>query len=210
MDIEAIERALREGPVDEPRYVPGAFRRARQRLWFATTAFVATAALVAGVVLGVMLSELRQPGGGVGGPAPDELAAELEGRWVSEVISRAEWISMATASGHDPADIDAFLLHDPIESQVQYELLFQDGRIEVFGTFDGSPSERLAGGPYRLLDNGALRCFNEIGCFITATFELSADRLSFSPIATESCDEVERLAMWAFFNAAPYTRGNAP
>ena len=209
MDTERIERALREGPVDEPRYAPGAFRRSRRRFSLALAGSVATAALVTGVLLGVVLTQLREPNGGVRGRDLGELAADLEGRWVSDVISREEWINSALAAGHDRNTIDAFFLHDPIELQVQYELVFADDHLQVFGAFDGSPSQGLAGGPYRLLDNGAVY-YDDIGCFITARFKLSADRMTFEPISTESCNAEEGLANWVFFNLASYTRGEAP
>src|SRR5919108_2189721 len=146
MDIEAIQRALREGPVDEPRYVPGAFHWTHRRFSVEMTASVVTAVLVSGVALGVALSELRQPNGGVGRRDLDVLAAELEGRWVSEAISREEWVSSTLTAGHEARDIDAFLLHDPFESQVAYELVFQDEHLQVFGAFDGSPPESLPAG----------------------------------------------------------------
>lgn len=58
MDLDRIERALREGPADEPRYVPGTFRgRSPERLPWAMAAFAAVAAtaLVAALLIGVGL-----------------------------------------------------------------------------------------------------------------------------------------------------------
>jgi Galactose oxidase, central domain len=69
MDLDRIERALREGPADEPRYVPRTFgRRSPERLpWaFAAVAAVAATALVAALLIGIGLI-LRSPNVG---PSP--------------------------------------------------------------------------------------------------------------------------------------------
>jgi hypothetical protein len=63
MDLDRIERALRQGPADEPRYVPGTFeRRSPKRLPWALVALavVAATALVAALLIGIGLF-LRSP-----------------------------------------------------------------------------------------------------------------------------------------------------
>ena len=85
MDMERIERALREGPPDEPAYVPGSYRRGPGR-WiprlFAVP--VIAAALVVGVVVGAGLPAVRD--GGVGqAPDPVAITEALRGtRWTTD------------------------------------------------------------------------------------------------------------------------------
>lgn len=76
MDLDRIERALRQGPADEPRYVPGTFeRRSPKRLPWALAAFavVATTVLVAALLIGIGIF-LRSPN--VGPPPPAPTASE--------------------------------------------------------------------------------------------------------------------------------------
>ena len=63
MDIERIEAALRAGPADEPLYIPGAGRRERrQPLAFVLRGPMVAVAVIAGLVAGLALGLLRDPG----------------------------------------------------------------------------------------------------------------------------------------------------
>ncbi|MGI8829484.1 MAG: hypothetical protein ACR2I5_06910 [Candidatus Limnocylindria bacterium] len=212
MDEKRIELAVREGPVDEPTYLPGTFGRAGRRGWslVAVTA-VAALALVVGLGLGVGLGVLRAPGSGTGGPSPDPeaLAAALKGRWTGDEISRETWVSDLRALGHDIDDIDNFLLHDPIETSTHYELLFDGNELVVAEIADGGPVEFLSTGPYEILPDGRFT-WDDLGCRVTAGFRINGDRLAFERISTESCGADERVANSAFFNLTPYTRAGPP
>lgn len=205
MDLERIERALREGPVDEPIYVPGTFRRARSRWSLAIGAAVVTGGLLIGLVIGLGLGILRAPAPGIGAVDLEALAAELQGTWTSEEITRQQWISSLVALGNDIDDIDNLLIHDPMESRVYYELSFVDSRLTVWAAVDGRPVLEQSGGPYRLLDTGEIY-YDDLGCYITVRFAIKGDRLTFQRISTESCGADERVANSAFFNLVPYAR----
>jgi hypothetical protein len=205
MDDEKIERALRAGPVDEPAYVPGSFRRGRSAWSLAMATSVIALTLLAGIAVGVGLGALRGNGDGVGAPDVQALAAQLKGRWVSQEITRQDWIDALNAIGHEVAAIDAYLAHDPIQASVRYELWFVGDHLQIFAAVDGAPFTSQSGGPYRLLADGALY-YDDIGCFITATLDITGDRLSFDPISTTGCGADESLANAAFFNLVDYTR----
>lgn len=206
MDLERIERALREGPVDEPPYVPGAFRRADRRR--STRLMMATvgAALVVGVVVGMSLDALRSPGD-TGAPAPDleALSAELAGTWLSDPITEDQFVEFMLESGHDSDDIDAFFEHDPILRGTRYGLSF-DGRerLVVFEVPQGGDPDILSNGPYELLPDGRLR-WDDLGCVVTVRFTIAGDRLTFEPVSLAGCGPDERIANAAFFNLTPYT-----
>jgi hypothetical protein len=207
MDLERIERALRQGPADEPVYVAGGFRRAgRRRSMLLVTAAVGSA-LVVGVVLGLGLDTLRSPSGDTGVPALDleALNAELAGTWLSDPITRDQFVDFMVEAGHAEADIDAFLEHDPIVSSSRFGLAF-DGRarLVVFEMPEGGIADILSNGPYELLPDGRLT-FDDLGCVVTARFTIAGDRLTFEPVSLEGCDPDERIANSAFFNLTPYT-----
>jgi hypothetical protein len=207
MNLERIERALREGPVDEPRYVPGAFGPARRFGALVLTAAVG-AALVIGVAIGLGLDLLRAPSPGVGQPPPDlgELQAELAGTWISAPVTEDEYVDFMLEQGHARADVEAFLDHDPIESTLQWGLDF-DGRdnLVVFSVTGDGVTDILANGPYELLPDGRLRWVDRT-CVLVAEFSVSADRLTFGDLALEGCVADERIAHDTFFNlASPYT-----
>ena len=209
MDADRIERALREGPPDEPTYVPGAFRQRRSvPLLFVGAGAVLAAAVVIGLVVGVTLDLLREPTGGVGGPVDaDELAAELEGRWSSGDISREAWIEELAAMGYRPADIDFALSNLPEHERVRYDLVFEDDHLMIFGSFDGADLRPMSGGPYEVLGNGALY-YDDVACFITVQFDLDDDRLAFEPMQTEGCNADESLNNAAYFNLLTYARSS--
>lgn len=204
MDLERIERALREGPVDEPAYVPGAFRRARRRSTILMTATVG-AALVIGFVLGLSLDTLRSPGVGTGAPGPDleALNAELAGSWRSDVIYRDRFVEEMLELGHAEADIDAFLDRGGVRTAGRFHLFFDGrGRSRVYeATRD---TDLLSDEPYELLPDGRLM-WGDLGCVVTARFIIAGDLLTFEPDSTTGCDADERIATDAFFNYRPYT-----
>lgn len=207
MEPQRIEQALRDGPPNEPRYVPGSFRRGGLSRWSLAVggAFVAVA-LVVGVAAGLGIGVLRGPDANVGNPPDLEaLAAELQGAWVSDAISRDDWVSELVSMGHDIDDVDNFLIHDPMTEDVTYFLTFSNGNMNVRSSLDGAPIIENSDGPYRLLPDGRFS-WEDIGCFVTADVTVDADRLTFGPVAMESCGADERLANSAFFNLAPYHR----
>lgn len=210
MGPQRIEQALRDGPPNEPRYVPGSFRRDVLSQWSLAVggAFVAVA-LVLGVAAGLGIGVLRSPGGNVGNPPDLEaIAAELQGAWVSDAISRDDWVSGLVSMGHDIDDVDNFLIHDPIVKDVTYFLTFSDGTLNISSSLDGAPVIENSDGPYRLLPEGRLS-WEDLGCFVTADVTVDGDRLTFEPVETESCGADERVANSAFFNLAPYERAPA-
>jgi len=215
MDLERIERALREGPVDEPAYVAGAFRRAgRRRSAMLLTAAVG-AALVIGMVVGLSLDTLRSPSDDTGVPGPDleALNAELAGRWLSDLISRDRFVEDMLERGHAEADIEAFLDRGGVVGiYTRFHLGFDGrGRLTVYETT--RDTDILSEEPYELLPDGRLR-WGDIGCIVTARFtidadipaEIASDRLTFEPVSFTGCDADGRIAADAFFNSRPYFR----
>jgi hypothetical protein len=205
MDIAQIERALRAGPPGEPLYVSGSFRTPKGRISASGLSVALFGAIVLGIVIGSGVGERTIPNGGVGGPAVPEAAAELRGRWVSEEISRERWINALLQRGHDIDDIEAFLIHDPIEASTRYELTFTADRIAIIEYASGDPPDDIGGGPYALLDDGRLR-YDDRDCYVTARFAIESDRLTFQPIETESCGADERVANDAIFNVSVFDR----
>ena len=203
MNLERIERALREGPVDEPRYVPGAFGSARRVESFVLAAAV-IGALVLGVVIGLGLDLLRAPSPNVGAPLTDPavVQAQLAGTWLSEPVTEDEFVAFMLEQGHSPADIEAWLEHDPIDTTLRWGLDF-DGRgsLVVFSVTGDGVTDVLANGPYELLPDGRLRWF-DLGCTLDAEFSVSADELAFGRLELNNCDPI---AMDTLFNiASPY------
>lgn len=206
MDLARIELALREGPLDEPRYVPGAFGPARRLDGLMLTAVVA-ASLVIGLVIGLGLDLLRAPSN-VGQPHPDlaQLQAQLAGTWISAPVTEDEYVDFMLEQGHALADVEAFLAHDPIETTLRWGLDF-DGRdnLVVFSVTGEGITNVLANGPYQLLPDGRLRWVDRT-CVLVAEFSVSDDRLTFGGLAPEGCVADERIAHDAFFDlASPYT-----
>jgi hypothetical protein len=208
MDLQTIEQALRDGPVDEPIYVPGTHRRGRPLYWQGALVMTITAAaLLAGVVIGISLDALRSAGNPPGQVDVAALARELEGDWQSTEITREDLIRTALAMGHDQQTIDTQLRALPAFARVQYEMVFANDHLQIFASFDGAPAASQSGGPYTLQPTGAIH-YDDIGCFITATFDVVGDQLTFDPIQTQGCDADESLANAAFFNAVTYSRAS--
>lgn len=213
MDAERIERALREGPPDEPAYVPGGFRgSSRPRWWFAVAgASVGLVALVVGVAIGLGLATLRDQNVG-SSPEPRVLvAADLQGVWESDPITFGDWVDALRAEGFAQEEIDAFLEHDPFEDQVQYALLFFDGEFIVQAAYDDLPFQTLGGGTVTVDDAGVLHLVEvvdgePIGCEITAAADISGDRMTLRVLDLPGCNTDEQMANTLFFDIASYRR----
>jgi hypothetical protein len=206
MDLDRIEQALREGPVDEPRYEPGSYRRPRQLQWVLFVGAIA-GALIIGVVLGVGLDIARQPSREVGAPVVDleTLGEELSGSWMSGSFTEDDFVDYLTAAGYEADDIAAFLEHDPIPGTVRWGLDF-DGRERavVFRTLDGSQTEILNNSAYGLLPDGRLR-WTDGECSFILEFRVENDELTFGGHELERCDPKtdDRIAWATFFGLAP-------
>jgi hypothetical protein len=209
MDLDRIERALREGPADEPRYTPGMYaRQPRSLLAMAAAAAVLAAAVITGLAVGIGLDLLQRPGSLVGGPANvGLLEGQLEGQWTSGEISREAFISKLVEQGHQIDDVNSFLKppEPAIERSVRFRLIFQTGDLVVERSVDGRAWDRAAVGPYRVLPDGSL-WYDDLGCIITAGFAVSDEALNFDRIGTQHCGAIERVANSAFFNLSSYER----
>lgn len=204
MNLDRIERALRDGPVDEPRYVPGAFGSARRTEPLLLAAALA-GALVLGVVIGLGIGLLRAPAPTVGGPSTNSVLQEqLEGTWLSETVTQDEFVRYMLDNGHSQADLDDEW-HDPIETTLRWGLDFDGrGRLVIFTVTGDGVTEVVAEGPYELLPDDRLR-WTDITCVMTANFDVSADQLSFDERDSQNCDAEERIAHDAFFGlSSPY------
>jgi hypothetical protein len=213
MDIERIERALRDGPPDEPAYVPGSFGRSRAPAWwFAAVGMIVMAAVVTGIAIGVGFDALR--GAPVGAPPTSEVtAADLEGRWLSDEISFDRWVDELIARGFDPNDVGNFLAHDPFEQHVRYQLTFDSGRVTISADFDGTGLQVLNLGEYTL--QGGVFSYVEttdappvIGeaCRVSAVPSLDDRRLAWEDVELAGCGVDPSIAHTAFFDLAGYTQ----
>lgn len=210
MNLERIERALRDGPVDEPPYVPGSHRDPRQsRLFLAAAGGMVVLALVVGVGIGIGVSIMRAPAGVGTGLDLDRLAADLEGNWISTGLTPDGWVDDLVALGHDRDDVELALTNFPPYERARWRLNFFDDHIQVFGSFDGGPFTSLSGGPYELLPDGSI-LYDDIGCFMTIPVVLEGSRLRFEPMTTESCDADERLNNDGYFQLVEYEREPPP
>jgi hypothetical protein len=206
MDLQRIERALREGPVDEPRYEPGAYRRRRPVAWVLFAGAMA-GALVVGVIVGLGLNLLRQPAGHVGAPVVDleTLGEELSVSWMSGSFSEADFVDYMADSGHAAMDVAAFLEHDPIPGTARWGLDFDGrGRVVVFRTLDESRTEILNSSTYELLPDGRLRWIDG-DCSFLLEFDIVGDELTFGELTLERCapNADDRIAADTFFGLAP-------
>jgi hypothetical protein len=212
MEIERIERALREGPPDEPIYQPGTFRReAPSRWWFAIAGFTVGIALVFGIVIGVGLDVLRS--GRVGGePAmPVLTAADLQGVWQSEALEKRAWVEELLARDFTQEQIDAFLAHDPFENRVAYTLRFVDSRIIVQATYDDLPLRYLGEGTFTIGQDGTLDYAEVVRgvkgtCGVVAAPEIDGAKLTFDVLDLPGCNPDERMANTLFFEIPQYLR----
>ena len=206
MDLERIERSLREGPVDEPRYEPGAYRLHRT-LPGVLFAGAVTGALLVGVVVGLGLNLLRQPAGDVGAPVIDieTLGEQLSGSWMSASFTEEDFVDFLTEAGHAASDIAAFLEHDPIPGIVRWGLDFDGrGRVVVFRTLDESATEILNNSTYQLLRDGRLR-WTDGECSFIVEFTVADQELTFGQIEFDAClrESGDRIAIATFLGLAP-------
>lgn len=213
MDMERIERALWEGPLDEP-YVPSSYRRGPGR-WiprlFAVP--VIAAALVVGIVVGTGLPAVRD--GGVGqAPDPVAISEALRGtRWTTDEITVNAWRNALLERGFTAADIAAFLEHDPFATSVRYLLAFDDSRVTIQASYDEAPPITLTLGGWRIREDGMLVAAEIVdgippgaGCSIEALVEVGDGALAFDIADFTRCGVDARLANTAFFNLAQYAQ----
>ncbi len=211
MDVERIERALGEGPPDEPTYVPGSFRRGSLPAWRLAAAGLAVgAALISGIAIGTGLGLLRDDVGNA--PAPRVLAAaDLQGVWEAEPIAIDAWTEALLARGFGQTDVDAFLEHDSFEDQVRYQLRFVDDRFIVQAAYDDQPVLTLGGGTFTLDENGLVDLVEivdgaEVGCEFTVTAVIYGSQLLMDVLEFRGCEADEQMANTLFFDVAVYDR----
>jgi hypothetical protein len=211
VELERIQRALREGPLDEPTYVPGAFRRAGRTGWsLAITAMAVGVALVAGIAIGAGLGIWREDVGSR--PEPRVLvAADLQGVWRADPIAFDAWTESLLSRGFTQADIEAFLEHDPFEDQAQYQLRFIDERLIVQASYDDRPLVTLNEGRFTVDEDGVARYVEvangvEGNCVLTVAPEIEGSRLLMDVLDQSVCDSDAELANTLFFDIAMYER----
>lgn len=212
MDLERIERALREGPPDEPAYTPGGHRRRGPAPWRSLAAVpVVAVAIVVGLVAGGIIG--RPPTQGVGRPDPAAIAAALPGTWTSDLLTFQDWSDALLARGFTSDDITGFLEHDPFSRTVSYRLTFLGDQLVVDASYDGRGPIRLGGGTWRVDADGTV-VYTEVvpgvaaadACTVRLRAAAGATTLAFDDVALVGCDSEARLANTAFFEIASYTR----
>jgi hypothetical protein len=209
MDTERIERALREGPPDEPTYVPGSFRRAGPAgWWFAVASLSVGIALVAGIAIGTGLDALRS--GRVGGdlePRP-LVAADLQGVWESDPIERQVLEEALLARGFSQADIDVHLESLPVGDAVRYALRFVDDRLIAQAAYGDLPFQTLDTGTFIIRDDGLQIVVDGVdgACEPLAAAEIDGSRLILSVLELPGCDTDERMVNMTVLEIAAYTR----
>ena len=211
MDIERIERALRDGPPDEPTYVPGSFRRTSpQGWWFAAAGISAAIALVAGIAIGTALDTLR--GGRVGGePEPRPLvAADLQGVWESDPIERQVLEEALLSRGFSQADIDAHLESLPVGDAARYALRFVDDRLIAQVAYGDQPFQTLDTGTFTISDEGFQISIPEVqgACEPLAAAEIDGSRLLLNLLDLPGCETDERLVNTLLLDIASYSRAD--
>lgn len=217
MNLETIERILREGPPDEPVYVPGAFHRtARPRQWLLSTVAIGLA-LVVGVLAGIGLDELRNQGRGTASPER-VTAADLQGLWVSEPISQDAWVNGLVAQGFDRTEVVAVLGRSTFE-QVQYALRFTGSTLTILSSVDGRPLEENSAGTFTV-SNGNTFIYAEdvvddpglgdVCNSLTAEVGLQAGQLAMANVRLpeETCGREVLIIHVAFFTLAPFDRSS--
>ena len=213
MDLERIERALRDGPPDEPLYLPGSFGRPRlSAWWFAFAGAAVTAAIVIGIAIGVGFDVMHGPP--VGAP-PSSAAgiADLEGTWISDEIAFSQWVDELVERGFDPNDVGAFLGHDPFERSARYQLTFESGRVTISADYDETGMQVLNFGEYTLQEGAfsyveATNAPPVIGeaCGVNARAILDGSRLVWEDVELDGCGVDSSIAHTVFFDLLPYTR----
>lgn len=205
MDVERIERALREGPPDEPAYIPGGFRRSSAGV-FAFAAVAVAAALIIGVGVGFTLDALR--GGGFGTQPPAALdPADLQGTWLSDEILFQEWVDALLERGFTTDEIAANLDDNPFNRSMRYELRVTADEMTMRGSIDGAPMVLLTSDPYTILSDGRVRIGGEASeCQPVVDVVLDGARLTFSQPELQGCPVDDRIAGVGFFELTGYDR----
>ncbi|HEX5828059.1 MAG TPA: hypothetical protein VFY23_11090 [Candidatus Limnocylindrales bacterium] len=214
MDQDRIERALRHGPPDEPAYRPGSHRERPRRVRLTTVAFALVGALaVVAVGLGAGLGILRPSGTG-GIPDVVTITAALTGTtWTTDPIPVDEWSDGLVERGFDPADIAAFLEHDPFADTVRYRLTFGKDIVVVGASYDGGGFVTLSQARWVPRDDGRLDLTDVIPgaapeelCSVEVPLAIGNVTLVTDAASFGKCGVDERIANTAFFALAPYTR----
>lgn len=208
MDVERIERALREGPPDEPTYIPGRFRRTSAARWnLAYAAVVGAAALIIGIGVGITLDIFR--GGGIGSEPPAVLApADLEGAWLSDEILFADWVDALLERGFTTDEIAAHLADDnSFNRSLRYELIITADEMTMWGSADGAPMVLLTSDAYTILRDGRIRIGDGTPeCQPVVDVALDSGRLTFSRPELSGCPVGDQIAAVGFFELAGYDR----
>lgn len=162
---------------------------------------------VLGLLLGACQTQATAPS-----PSPS-VTLRLQGTWSSTELTRQEWIDKLVAMGHQRADHDKVLVHDPISARITYIFSISGDQMDVSSSTDGGPRQVLSPGHFRLIDGSHLG-WTEKGsaCEIRLPFTLEADQLSFGPITSVGCtlNADERIANDAFFHLTSYGRTSGP
>ena len=210
MDVERIERALREGPPDEPAYVPGRFRRSAATPWnLAYAALAVATVLVIGIGVGITLNVLR--GGGIGTQPPAVLdRADLQGTWLSDEIGFQDWVDALLERGFTTDEIAAYLEDDnAFDRSLRYELRIGTEEMAMWGSADGAPMVLLTSEPYTILGDGRIRIGDGTSeCQPVVGVALDGGRLAFSRSELPGwvAPVGDRIAGVGFFELTGYDR----
>ena len=157
MDGQRIERALRDGPADEPIYVPGSFRGNARSGWsWVVLVGAATAAVVATVVIGLALGMLGKPERWRRRSTSKRCTPGCREIGRRTHFSRQEWVSSMEALGYDVNDIEIFLDHEVFEQSIDYRLAIGDAVLTNLTSFDHGPPTKNSDADYRILEDGRL------------------------------------------------------
>jgi len=209
VEIERIERALREGPPDEPAYVPGGFRRSRAAgWWFAAAGVSVVIALVAGIAIGTALDVLRD--GGIGGPPEPQplVAADLQGVWESDPVARRDLEDALLARGFAQADIDIHLEGLSAGAAARYALRFVGDQLIAQAAYGAERFQTLDTGTFIISDDGLQIVVDGVpdACEPLAAAEIDGSRLILNLLELPGCETDERLINTLLLEIASYTR----
>lgn len=214
MDLGTLERILREGPPDEPIYVPGAMRLGRTRPAWLLFAAAIGLALVIGVAAGLGLDALRKPTGDPPSPIPLTPGA-VQGSWLSEPITREEWFARLMAQGFDREELTPVFDMGQFE-RVQYGITLSGSNLTIMTSVDGGPLVVNSRGTFdvdgdtfvyvedQVMDPG----LGDICHDLTARIELRDGQLVLSDVQLPEavCGRHPLIIHAAFFTLAPFDR----
>jgi hypothetical protein len=211
VETERIERALREGPPDEPAYVPGGFRRSRAAgWWFAVASVPVVIALLAGIGIGTALDALRD--GGIGGPPEPRplVAADLQGVWESDPIERQDLEEALLARGFSQAGIDVHLAGLSAGEAARYALRFVGDRLTAQAAYGDQPFQTLDTGTFIIRDVGLQIVVDGVqdACEPLAAAEIDGSRLILNIVELPGCETDERLVNTLLLDIASYSRAD--